>query len=92
MTTVYKYPFSISQAFDIPLPRGAKVLSVQLQDGRPTLWAMVDTARELCLRQFLVFGTGTFIPDVAIEYGLNFVSTLQYQEFVWHLFEVRDNV
>jgi len=88
MRVIYKYPFSIADAFTLRLPVGAKILSVQLQDGQPTLWAMVDPREPATwIREFRVFWTGRFVPDATDYPPLVFLATIQMNGLVWHLFE-----
>lgn len=87
MKTVFKYPVNISgqvQAFS--MPEGAQLLSLQLQRGRPTLWALVDPAAPMGMRRFVFVGTG----DNAVGAGMEYVETLQFNDgnLVLHLFEV----
>ena len=89
MHVVYKYPFCISDVFSLSLPVGAQILSVQLQEGIPTLWARVNTSLSIELREFVVVGTGREIPEVGDDQVLAFIATLQIYGFVWHVFEVR---
>lgn len=39
---VYKYPLDIQDEVVIMMPKCARVLSVQVQNGRPCLWAAID--------------------------------------------------
>jgi len=80
--TVYKYPIYGAGA-DIQMPRGARVLCVQIQDDVPTIWALVDPNAELEGRHFRLMVTGgAFDAD-----GLTYVGTYQQGWFVGHVFE-----
>jgi hypothetical protein len=79
--TVYKYP--LPGDMDIGMPKGARVLCVQLQNGAPMLWALVDPNAEFVTRRFRLMVTGgTFDAD-----GLSYVGTYQIDWFVGHVFE-----
>lgn len=90
MLTIYKYVINgePGEAFRVPMPGNAELLDVQMQHGRPVLWALVDTDQpvgEGC--RFVVYGTGAPVnPALSLKY----VGTFQVNEgiFVWHLFEV----
>lgn len=43
--TIWKYPLEIYESQSIAMPEGAEILAVQLQDGNPCLWALVDPSR-----------------------------------------------
>ena len=85
MKTIHKFPFSIFNHFGISLPKDAVILSAQMQDEQPCIWALVDTEQEIEKREFILFGTGH--PIYHID-ELKYVATFQQAEFVWHLFEV----
>lgn len=87
MKTIWKYQFSILDYFILSMPEGAEILSVQVQDGIPVLWALVDTNKAPMVRNFRVFGTGN---PVVIDQGktARFVGTIQHEySLVWHIFE-----
>lgn len=70
----------------VPMPAGARLLSVQLQDGLPQLWALCDTGAPQVLRWIEAFGTG---DEVTAEAGstLDFLATLQVGPAVLHYFD-----
>ena len=82
---VYKYQM-LSRDCTIKMPLGARILSCQIQDRFPCLWAIVDTEQEQKVpRRFIGIGTGYKIPqDVELE----FIATIQTGELlVHHIFE-----
>ena len=46
MKKIYKYAIEITDDRDIVMPVGAKILTVQNQNGVPCIWAMVDPNSE----------------------------------------------
>lgn len=89
MLRIYKYPFEVRDDFYIEMPKGASVLTVQVQYGAPCIWAMVDDGQPVLeSHRFRIFGTG---HPVDIDPTLNrYVGTFQLLEgqFVGHLFEL----
>jgi hypothetical protein len=83
MRTIYKYRLP-AEAVTIPLPEGAFIISVHMQEGDPHIWADVDTSKPLQQRRFRVFGTGHPLPAG----DLHFIGTLLDGPFVWHVVEV----
>lgn len=87
MKTIHKYVLdpAVVQAQEVAMPNGAKLLSVQSQQGLLTLWALVDTSRPTVMRKMMVFGTGQAIdlPPGPMDY----VGTAQLGSLVWHLFD-----
>lgn len=84
MKTVYKYPLRILDEQEVEMPDSANLLTVQMQNGQPCLWALVDTSNPMVLRKILIRGTG----HVAEKVG-RYISTFQMQggALVFHAFE-----
>lgn len=87
MKTVYKYPFPPKDAFCLDMPAGAEILSVQLQRGTPTIWALVNPDRDIPVveRRFHLVGTGHPLPNALGK----FIGTFQGMggNIAFHLFE-----
>ncbi len=89
MITVFKYPFPVKDHFEIKMPKGSSVLSVQVQHGTPCIWAGCDSAKPLESRMFHVIGTGHSLPEPSGLLDMVYRGTFQMLEgrFVGHLFE-----
>ena len=85
MKTIWKYQISPggSSCF---MPRGAKILDVQIQRGEVCIWALVDHDEGNETRHFSVFGTG---HEILIADLRNYIGTFQMEggALVFHLFE-----
>lgn len=68
----------------IEMPDKAKIISVQVQDGLPTIWASIDTDEKIIKRQFYIYGTGQTIMFPKLRFHL---ATIQLNGFVWHILE-----
>lgn len=75
MITIYKYPLKFQQEQTIEIPSEYELLTVQLQDNTPCLWAMVDTKEPLISAKVFCIGTGHPIDDEI--YGFKYISTIQ---------------
>lgn len=84
MITIHKYQFKIQDTFTIPMPENAKIITVQLQAGIPTLWAIVDTSQPVVQRLFKIVGTGEELNGM-VWYDTH-LGTIQLNGFVWHVF------
>lgn len=86
MTKVYKFPLEISDEQKVLMPDGSKVLTVQVQKGKPCLWAECNPDKEPVLRTFLIRGTGHPIDD---DIKKEYIGTIQILEsqIVYHVFE-----
>jgi hypothetical protein len=83
MKTIWKYQISITDEQTLSLPQHRKFLSLQLQNGIPCLWFLVDpdTDKESVIFDF--FGTGQPIN----RFIGKFIGTVQLDNLVFHLFE-----
>lgn len=84
MWEVWKYPLPPPcDAFEIEAPLNAEWLDVQLQNGKPVMWALVTPKNGIRRYQFIWRGTGHAIePD-----SYRHVGTFQMGALVFHIFE-----
>jgi hypothetical protein len=83
MKTIHKYPL-ISQDCTLTLPAGAEILTVKLQNEKPTLWAVVNpNTSEVEERHICIIGTGWQVED-----NMEYITTYLDGYFVWHVFEL----
>lgn len=85
MTQIWKYRVDVGT---IMMPKGAKILTVQMQNDTPHMWAIVNVDAELEERVFEIHGTGHHIRNID-EY--EYIGTYIDNPFVWHLFELIKN-
>lgn len=68
------------------MPIGAEILHLNMQNGDPHLWVLVNPDAKLEERHFEIYGTGHPIHgDMGIE--RKYIGTYFEGEFVFHLFE-----
>jgi hypothetical protein len=89
MKTIWKFPLRIDESQRIEMPKEASIITVQIQNHKPCLWAVVDIDDgrvETVMRTFEIYGTG---HSIRAEPGFEryYVATFQQPPFVWHLFE-----
>lgn len=80
--TIWKYRLKITRSQIIDLPSRHKILAVQVQNGVPVLWAMVNSDKELVRILIYCLPTGDEGPPPEWEY----ISTIQLEGTVWHFF------
>ena len=86
MQTIYKYKLDTTDNQVVLLPPFSEILTVQLQDGVPHLWALVDTnIVEKIPITIEIFGTGNPIPDGRRRYINTYL--LREDRLVFHVFE-----
>ncbi len=85
MLTIWKFTLSLGLT-TLSMPRGAKVLSAQVQRDTVCLWACVDTTEPLVTRRFEIVGTGHPMDRI----GRSYISTtlMDGGQLVWHVFEL----
>ena len=89
MRIVYKYSVPYADDVEIEMPQGAQVLSVQLQHGKPTLWALVEDTHPTTLRCFFWRATGD--PLRRHRAYAKFIGTVQDNNLVFHLFDMGED-
>lgn len=77
--------------FEIPMPKGAKILCLQTQDNTPCIWAQIEGNHPTEPREFYITGTGHHMiddPDINPKY----IGTYQQDDgmFVFHVFELQE--
>ena len=87
MQTIWKFPVSVDDYFEVTMPIGSKVLSVQTQRGLPAMWAAVDSEADVETRGFCLRGTGHPLDSTESR----FIGSFQLYggNLVYHLFEVK---
>ncbi len=83
MKTIWKYTLLVTDRQTITLPEGATFLDVQIQNGEPQIWALVDPKVLQDDRVIVIHGTG---HPVSGDVG-KYIATFQQPPFVWHVFE-----
>lgn len=98
MKMIYKYPMGMeihhNAVIEMDLPKGAKILDIQMQGLIPMLWAIVNPKHETRKRTFHVFGTGFEMSDYDKKH-YDYITTVQQSTvlggpLVWHVFEVHE--
>ena len=69
------------------MPASAEILSLQIQDGIPCIWAKVNSEEIPSDCDFRWFGTGQPLPDNVSD--MEYVGIIQYSGLVFHLFKKR---
>lgn len=85
MITIWKFPFAVNDTVVIDGPADMRPLCVQVQDGRSTLWAVVDTDNPAVPHRFFVRGTGHPLGEAGDHH---YLGTLQLRPagLVFHVF------
>ncbi len=84
MKTIWKFNLNVEKRNYVEMPSNSKVLDVQMQDGKITMWALCETESERITVEILIFGTGWEIEGGTEN--LEYLATVQNNGYVWHLF------
>ena len=81
---IWKFSLGLESA-PILMPKGAQVLTVQVQHEQPCVWMLVDPASPRVSRRFRTYGTGHEWDTISGVY----VGTYQLDSFllVFHVFD-----
>jgi hypothetical protein len=85
---IWKFNININvDVLEIKMPKDAKILSIQMQNNTPFIWAIVNTENSTESRYFELFATGQNIDE---DIKRNYIGTIQFNgsmPLVFHLFE-----
>jgi hypothetical protein len=87
MKTIYKYTLDKDHNTILTMPKGAVVLTVDIQNEEICIWAKVDTNVETEERHFKMYGTGHEVLDNDTD--LSYVGTVQLMsgQLIFHIYE-----
>lgn len=85
--TIWQFELRTVDVQTVTMPRGAALLSLQVQRGVPCIWGLVDPMAPVEERTFVTFGTGHPVPAAG---GMTFLGTykLASSDLMFHVFEV----
>jgi hypothetical protein len=90
MTTIYKYPLTISDTQTLELPVVSRILHFGVQNQVPCLWVLIPdvTDERFQTATFEMFGTGNEMPALPMQERREYIGTaLMNNGLVWHFFE-----
>lgn len=87
MKIIYKYPLKTTGIQSIMMPKNANILTAQVQNDIPCLWAVVEPEKELEERHIITYGTGH--PFTESNGKHKYIATYQLAGggFIGHIFE-----
>ena len=92
---IWEYELLVTDMQKVAMPEGAQILSVGNQNNKLCLWALVNPDksfpdRHMEVRHIEIIGTGNPIVEPASMVTRNFIGTVIWDPFVWHVFERPD--
>jgi diguanylate cyclase (GGDEF)-like protein len=88
MRSIWKFPLKLAEEMRVSMPRGARILHAALDlHGVPCIWAEVETTAPRHERAMSAYGTGGWHPDGRGPYVATFVTSVDGDQYVFHLFD-----
>ena len=82
---IWKFELKVTDQQFVSMPKDPEILSVQYQGQQLCVWAMVEPENVKKPYRFLIFGTGSPLPN---EHWGTYLATVQdpHRPLVWHVF------
>ena len=83
---IWKFPLSEKGVQTFELRKGYEILTLQMQNGMPCIWVLLNPDEIILKETFEIYGTG---HEIHYDHSVNreYVGTFQQDYFVWHLFK-----
>ena len=97
MKTIHKYALSFPRGsnsklqFTMFLPKDAQILHIAMKTEHeyPMMWAIIDTDNETEYRELVAIGTGAELSENKIYI---YLGTVQQGTYIWHYFEIIEDL
>lgn len=85
---IWKFKLSKEKSQLVEMPEHSEILDIQMQDGEPVMWALVNEEANKIDINIHMYGTGWEFHENESEYATEkqYLATVQDGEFVWHFF------
>lgn len=83
MANIYKFDLEWKPVQTVRC-KAVKILDIQIQNGKPVMWAVTSAFVEERDVGIIMQGTGTDVLSIVEDYS--HVSTIQCDGYVWHWF------
>lgn len=84
MEVIWKYHLDLVDSQEIEMPKHSKIISVQTQYSKMTIWVICDPEEVTEKRIFDIQGTGNPVRKIRGKH----IGTCIITNYVWHIFEV----
>lgn len=80
---IFKYELSFSDKF-VTMPENSEIMDIQIQDGKPVMWAMVNSDTKDIVVKITSLFTG---DEIQLDNSRNeYLATIQHEGLVYHFF------
>lgn len=89
---ILKYKLNLSEPTILEIPKRSIFLSIQLQNGFPVMWRLVNTSENIPLEKINIESFITGFHEINNQYMGSYCETIQCDNgLVFHFFEKHDN-
>ena len=81
---IYKYNLNLVSNQMVSIPSKSEIMDIQMQNGIPVMWALVDIDSKNIDIKIKMYGTGQSLGDSLEDH--EYLATVQDSPFVWHFF------
>lgn len=80
----------LADVVEIDMPKGAQILTIQMQHGNPCIWAVVDPLEKSVRRGIAIHGTGHNINTAKKYIAEGYIGTFQLDNgsLIFHAFDM----
>lgn len=82
MKTIRKYPIDNGS---LPMVEGAQIISIQVEDGLPYIYALIDTEADVDWKVFVIIKSEMLILET---FDYKYIGTFQARFETYHAFEL----
>ena len=80
---IFKYRLKVEDEQIVKMPLGYQILTVQIKDNVPCIWAIVDDKEKQIIDcKIRTIGTGHYFDNHLLDY----IGTYQLNQLVFHVF------
>lgn len=81
---IFKYELDLGNETFLRMPEVSEILDIQIQDGRPVMWAIVEPDTKEIVVKINAYYTGEYLNNADMED--EYISTIQHEGLVYHYF------
>jgi hypothetical protein len=81
---IYKYGLKLQAENYIKMPAISEIMDIQLQDGKPVMWVLVDPVSDDITVKIESYFTGEKVDTN--DFKNEYIATIQHDGLVYHFF------
>ena len=81
---IWKFELEKERTQLVKMPEKSEIMDIQMQKGKPVMWALVDTTTDEIEVKINMYGTGWETHENVLKD--EYLATVQDGKLVWHFF------